>query len=452
MEPRITSVERARDGASKPVPREEGLEYTHPGLRSISAAGPMVTNILLIAWYWGQWSVVAVLVGVFLGVTVTNIWLIDALARRYGRPRAETVRILVNVASLWVRGQATQWAPLVWVFVPYNLLWFYAQDQWVRSRLFTYLVLATGLGVWHGTPLDQVLAFGVLGLFGYLLTARRMGMLREMVAKQEQQHKQLEQAHQQLQHVHERALAQEKLSSLGLMAAGVAHEINNPMSFVTSNLSLLLKDLRQQPSLPEPLKEYADEVLPQTLEGIKRVNAIVADLRRFARGDPETYTEYDLNAEVAAALRIAHGRLSHCQVEEELGEVGMLLGRPRQIARVLVNMLVNAGQATEKGGRVRVSTHREADGARVEIRDMGPGLSPEARRHLFEPFFTTRAHGTGMGLGLAVAHGIVTAHGGRIEVDSQPGQGACFTVHLPRTPPVPANRRPTGTDGSPVVA
>jgi two-component system NtrC family sensor kinase len=182
------------------------------------------------------------------------------------------------------------------------------------------------------------------------------------------------------------------------------------------------------------------------------VNAIVADLRRFSRGDLEDSAEYDLNAAVATALRIVRGQLSHCQVEEELSEVGTMLGRPQQIVQVLVNLLVNAGQASAEGGRVRVSTHREADGARVEIRDTGPGLSPEARRHLFEPFFTTRAHGTGMGLGLAVAHGIITAHGGRIDVDSQPGQGSCFTVHLPRTPSTAEHRRTTGADGSPVLA
>ena len=105
--------------------------------------------------------------------------------------------------------------------------------------------------------------------------------------------------------MHSRAIEQEKLSSLGMMAAGVAHEINNPMSFVASNLHLLQKDLQVEPVLSEALKEHRDEVLPATLEGIKRVNAIVADLRRFARGEPEVFIKYDLNAEVRMALRIA---------------------------------------------------------------------------------------------------------------------------------------------------
>jgi signal transduction histidine kinase len=360
--------------------------------------------------------------------------------------------MLANSLAFWVAGHFTQWAPLVWIYLPYNMLWLQSRDRWVVPRVFGFLVLTASYALWDGAPLEMVVGFGLLGTFGYLFTSRRQWLQQQAVAQVEAQRQELEQAHQRLRHAHARALEQEKLSSLGLMAAGVAHELNNPMSFVTSNLSLLLKDLKQQPSLPAQLQEYVDEVLPETLEGIRRVNAIVGDLRRFARGDPEAYAEYDLNTQVAAALRIAHPQLGHCRVEESLGEVDTLLGRPQQVVQVLVNMLVNAGQATQPGGRVRVSTHREADGARVEIRDSGPGLSEEARRHLFQPFFTTRPHGTGMGLGLAVAHGIVTAHGGRIEVDSQPGQGACFTVHLPRTPPQPVFRRAPDVAGSPVVA
>jgi signal transduction histidine kinase len=235
--------------------------------------------------------------------------------------------------------------------------------------------------------------------------------------------------------VHQHALEHEKFSSLGMMAAGVAHEINNPMSFVTSNVNLLLKDLKQQPSLPAPLKEYVDEVLPETLEGIRRVNAIVGDLRRFARGDAEALVEYDLNEEVRSALRAVEGHLGHCRVELALGEVGRLMGRPQQIVQALVNLLVNAGQATPAGGQVLISTRQQGEKLCVEIRDTGAGMAPETLRNLFRPFFTTRPHGAGIGLGLAVVHGIITAHGGHIEVTSQPGQGSAFTVYLPRTPP-----------------
>ena len=195
-----------------------------------------------------------------------------------------------------------------------------------------------------------------------------------------------------------------------------------------------------------------EDVLPATLDGIKRVNAIVSDLRHFARGDAEVPAEYDLNAQAQAALRIAQGQLNHVEVEVDLGDVGVVVGRPRQLVQVLVNLLVNAGQAMQSGGSVRLSTRREEDGVRVEIHDTGVGMAPETLRSLFQPFFTTKAPGTGMGLGLAVAHGIITGQGGRIEVQSELGKGSCFTLYLPRVAthaPLDASKGPEGL--APVV-
>jgi two-component system NtrC family sensor kinase len=186
-----------------------------------------------------------------------------------------------------------------------------------------------------------------------------------------------------------------------MMATGVAHEINNPMSFVTSNIHSLYRELKEHPSLPEPFQEYVDDVLPATLDGIRRVTAIVSELRRFACGDAETYVEFDLNAEVQAALRIAHNQLRHCQVETDLDEVGQFTGRPQQIAQAVVNVLVNAGQATASGGQVHLSTRSEGGWVRVAVNDTGTGIPPEAMRNLFQPFFTTKPQGAGMGLGLA---------------------------------------------------
>jgi signal transduction histidine kinase len=249
-------------------------------------------------------------------------------------------------------------------------------------------------------------------------------------------HQQLERTHQELRQLHQRAIEQERLSSLGLMAASVAHEINNPMSYVTSNVDSMLRDLRDEQNLSDLMKEYVTDVLPDTLAGIKRVNAIVSDLRRFSRGGFEGYTDYDFNAEVQAALRIAQLQLGHVRVEQELAEVGSVVGRPRQLVQVLVNLLVNAGQATPAGGVVRLVTRREGAQVRVEVRDTGTGMSEETKAHLFQPFFTTKPPGLGTGLGLSVVHGIIRAHGGRIEVESELGKGTCFILHLPCVPPL----------------
>lgn len=423
------------------LPPQADPEQVHPGIHLTGILGTVALNTCLFILYWGNWPALITIAITALALSLMNLWLAERLVRRIGRHPTEWLRTLTNTAGICACGHSTDWSPLILSYVPYTMLWFPSTGRWAYPRLTVFLGTSMGLGLWEGAPRERMLAFTLLGIFGSLLTEKRASLLRQALGQVVDQREQLAQAHERLQQVHQRALAQEKLSSLGVMAAGVAHEINNPMSFVTSNVHALYKDLQQQPSLPEPLREYVSEVLPETLDGIKRVNAIVADLRRFARGDPEAYSDYDLNTEAQAALRLAHGQLSHCQVEVELGDVGMVMGRPRQIAQVLVNLLVNAGQATASGGKVRLSTHREGEGARVEIRDTGTGIPPDALRNLFQPFFTTKPPGEGTGLGLAVAHGIVAAHGGLIKVQSEPGKGSCFSVHLPRVPPLPGYRR-----------
>ncbi|MCY1082008.1 sensor histidine kinase [Archangium lansingense] len=418
-------------------------EQLHRGLQLVAGLGPILFNAALFTWFWGQWSVLLVLAGVWAVLAFVNVRLVEWVARRRGWAVAETVRLLANLVGSVVGGTATHWHPLAWVFVPYSLLLFTGMDRWVRLRTALYLGVVAVASLLTGAVPSTALAFILLGVCGFLVSEKRISTLRGVLGQVlrqreelEKAHRELEAAHQELQQLHQRALEQERLSSLGMLAAGVAHEINNPMSFVTSNVNAMLRDLRDDPNLPEVMKEYVDDVLPATLDGIKRVNTIVGDLRRFARGDPEAHTSYELDAEVETALRIAHGQLSHVRVEKELGGVGHSVGRPRQLVQVLVNLLVNAGQATASGGLVRISTRRDADAIRVEVRDTGTGMSEETKRHLFEPFFTTKPSGEGTGLGLSVVHGIVKSHGGHIEVESEPGKGTCFTLRLPLVPPL----------------
>ncbi|WP_224249221.1 sensor histidine kinase [Hyalangium gracile] len=431
------------EGSTQGLP-DADPEQVHRGIQAIAGMGPMAINLSILVWFWGRWGQVLTVMAVAVVLTFANVWLLERLARRLSRAWVETARMLLNVAGISVSGHATGWSPLVWAFVPYNMLWYHGLDRWVRPRTAVYLVLLNSMALLDGARADMALAFTILGVFGYLLAERRGSLLRGALEKVLEQRSGLERAHEEMRRMHARAIEQEKLSSLGMMAAGVAHEINNPMSFVASNINLLLRDLKELPELAEPLKEHRDEVLPATLEGIRRVNGIVADLRRFARGDPEAFEEYDLNAEVRMALRIAHSQLRHCQVECELGAVGPVVGRPRQMAQVLVNLLVNAGQATSEQGQVSISTRQEGTWVRIEVRDTGTGMSSETLNHLFQPFFTTKPPGMGLGLGLAVVHGIITAHGGHIEVESQPGKGTCFRLSLPRVPP----ERPYGAPAS----
>ncbi|MFL5344496.1 MAG: sensor histidine kinase [Hyalangium sp.] len=397
-------------------------------LLALRKAGATVVFAALMFQFWGQWRVVAILGGMVPVNIFFNVVAIEWVGRRIGFAWAEGARMGVNALVIAGLGWLTHWSVLLWLYVPFSLMWAPGEGGWQSLRVVAYLAFVDALALLGGCDPILPLAFTVLGGVTFLVADKRTSLHQVTVQQVLLQREQLQKAR-------ERALAQEKLSSLGVMAAGVAHEINNPMSFVTSNISSLYKELRRHPELPEPLREYVEEVLPETLDGIRRVNAIVSDLRRFSRGDAEVPTEYDLNDEARAALRIAQGQLGHCKVEVELGEVGKMVGRPRQIAQVLVNLLVNAGQATKEGGVVRLSTRQEGEQVRMEVRDTGAGMPPEVLSRLFQPFFTTKPMGMGTGLGLAVVHGIVTAHGGRISVESQPGQGSCFTVFLPRVPP-----------------
>jgi signal transduction histidine kinase len=256
------------------------------------------------------------------------------------------------------------------------------------------------------------------------------GQLRESLAKLGQTQAQLVEA--------------QKLEGLGLMAAGIAHEINNPMSFVTANVASLQAALKKLPDPPPSLVEYRDEVLPETLDGIRRVNSIVADVRRFAVADSGRDVAYDLNEEVRAALRLARGKLgSRHELDLALGEIPMLRGRSQQLGQVILNLIVNALQATPNGGRIGVTTSRRGDEVLLTVSDDGPGIAESVRGKLFQPFVTTKPVGTGTGLGLSVSYGIAKAHGGTISVESSAGLGARFTVKLPVEPGRPAEKEAT---------
>jgi two-component system NtrC family sensor kinase len=431
------------DTQPKQVVPDAELEEVHKGVQAIAGLGPIVFNVALIAWFWGQWTQVFGLVAVAAVLSVANLLLLEWVARRHGRVVSETARTLINVVGMVAAGVISHWHALVWIFVPFNMLWFQGLDRWGRPRMALYLALVGVGALATGADPGMTLAFTLFGICGYLLSEKRVSLLSGALGQVVAQREELEKAHRELQQLHQRAVERDKLSSLGMLAAGVAHEINNPMSFVTSNVNSMLRDLREEPNLSELMKEYVEDVLPATLDGIKRVNSIVADLRRFARGDPEAQTGYELDVEVETALRIAHGQLGHVRVEKELGVKGILVGRPRQIVQVLVNLLVNAGQATAPGGLVRVTTRRDANVVYLSVRDTGTGMSEATRQRLFEPFFTTKPAGEGTGLGLSVVHGIIKSHGGLIEVESELGQGTCFTIRLPLVPPIPHFESPT---------
>ncbi|MFL5354441.1 sensor histidine kinase [Archangium sp.] len=353
------------DDPSRDIILAADSENLNHDIQRLAGLGASAIDLALIISFWGQWNVVVVLVAVGAGLALFNVLFLEWLARKTSRAVVEAVRMGINALGISVAGLATHWAPLVWVFVPYNMIWYFGLDRWVRPRMFLFLVAIDGVALSTGASPSLAVSFSLVGILGYLVSEKRVTLLRGTLTHAVRQREELQRAHQELQLLHQRAIEQERLSSLGLMAASVAHEINNPMSFVTSNLDAMLEELREGQDVAERVKEYVEDLLPATLDGVKRVNSIVSDLRRFSRGGFEGHVEYDFTAEVRTALRIARIQLGHVRVEQEVDEVGVVVGRPRQLVQVLVNLLVNAGQATPQGGLVRLTARREGDRVRV---------------------------------------------------------------------------------------
>lgn len=242
--------------------------------------------------------------------------------------------------------------------------------------------------------------------------------------------------------VQQRLRQAQKLEAIGRLSAGVAHEINNPMAFVRSNLNQLAnawKRLRsdlEARSDAEPVSISlceCDDLLEETIEGVERTVSIVRDMKEFSHVGGDARIPADLRALVDTALRVASSHLA-CGVTIERrdgDDIPPLFCRPNQLIQVLVNLVVNAIEAACPSGRVEVVTCREGDSVILQVEDTGPGMNAETRERLFDPFFTTKAVGEGTGLGLAISYEIVRSHGGEIRVVSASGAGTVMEVRLP---------------------
>ena len=263
-----------------------------------------------------------------------------------------------------------------------------------------------------------------------------------------------------LEDAHVQLLQSEKMASIGQLAAGVAHEINNPVGYVFSNIGSLEKYLhdfmrmldayeKAEAELPEAARAELQRVrgdidlaflrrdvlslLAESREGINRVRKIVQDLKDFSRvGSADEWQWADLHAGLDSTLNIVWNELKYkTTVEKRYGELPQIHCLPSQINQVFMNLLVNAAHAIETQGVVTIRTGREGGEVWIEVEDTGSGIPPENLKRIFDPFFTTKPVGKGTGLGLSVSYSIVQKHGGRIEVRSEVGRGSAFRVWLP---------------------
>jgi PAS domain S-box-containing protein len=245
----------------------------------------------------------------------------------------------------------------------------------------------------------------------------------------------------------------QKLEAVGMLAAGVAHEINNPLTYVITNLQMMQADLRQlTPTGPGTLLVDAfGSRVNEACEGAERVRHIVRDLKTFARLDEEERGAVEVAPLLVKSIKLAGPEIRYrARVRQEIAPVPPVVGNEGRLSQVFVNLLINAAQAMEEGAvernEIRVRTSATEREVQVEVADTGKGIAPEHLDRLFDPFFTTKSTSGGSGLGLSICYNIVTSYGGRIEVESKLGAGSRFVLHLPieRTPRavVIAEKRP----------
>jgi len=256
-----------------------------------------------------------------------------------------------------------------------------------------------------------------------------------------------------------RILHTEKMASLGLLAAGVAHELNNPAGFIYSNVDVLRKSverlkacllaydgmvLRFDEAIEisriktemdyENIMNDLDSILSDCHLGAERICDVVQNLRLFSRLDEAEIKRVDLNEGIDATVRLlsTYYKAGNITLRRDYGELPLINCQAAQLNQVWMNLLVNAAQAIGEGdGEVRIKTSFEGVTVTITVTDTGKGIAPEDLKKVFDPFFTTKPIGEGTGLGLSISHGIIEQHGGTIAADNTPGGGTTFTITLP---------------------
>jgi len=298
--------------------------------------------------------------------------------------------------------------------------------------------------------------------------------VRQRTQEIEQAVQEKERAYQTLTQKDDQLLRQEKMASLGQLAAGVAHEINNPVGFVSSNLQMLQEywaDLTQYVERSKPLVEQvaqgtataairveakatvewlnkagidqtltdAKQSVLESIDGLHRVKKIVSALREFSHADQDDLALADLNEGLDSTINIVWNELKYkVTLHKEYGDLPKIQCYPHQLNQVFMNLLVNSAQAIPTHGEIWVRTWADAERVYVDVQDTGTGIDERHLSKVFDPFFTTKPVGQGTGLGLSIVYGIVERHGGTIRVDSRIGEGTTFHLAFPIQATAPA--------------
>ncbi|SFB89423.1 sensor histidine kinase [Pseudoalteromonas denitrificans] len=294
----------------------------------------------------------------------------------------------------------------------------------------------------------------------------KFNQMAKQVEKREQalktSYSKLTQANDELKLSESQLVQSEKMASIGLLAAGVAHEINNPIGYVKSNLTVLndyLNDLQEYNKALSDDTSFKDNIMAEykqkqqtlidkydidylfkdifpliesTIGGIDRVDEIVQSLKIFARIEQPLKSLIDINEGLNATLKIVWNELKYnCEIHVDLQPLPMTLAFPGKLNQVFMNLLINAGQAIDDKGNIYVRSKVKDNDILIEIEDTGCGIENESLSKIFTPFYTSKPIGTGTGLGLSISHNIINQHGGQISVTSKVNQGSCFTISIP---------------------
>ncbi len=296
----------------------------------------------------------------------------------------------------------------------------------------TEVILLTG----HATTQDGVEGIK-LGAFDYLMKPveleHLLGKIKqayEKILREEEKAREAEFR----QKIEQQMVSCERLASLGTLAAGVAHEINNPLAIIKESTGWMKLLLAKQDLAGMPRKEDFEKALGKIENSVERVRRITHQLLGFVRKGESALSEVDLEALVEEAVALVAREASHKDIQiSQKGEpaTGRIWSDPYPLRQVLLNLLTNAVYATDRGGRIEVMVEKRGDEVALSVTDTGKGIPRENLERIFEPFFSTKPPGQGTGLGLFVSRGIAEKLGGRIEVESKLGEGSRFSVILP---------------------
>lgn len=434
---RVAPASTTFDLAAAPLPSRAARDRVREQQRKLLLAGG-----LLFAGYYALFFALAIytlgslVVGLAMsaGLALSG-WALPTFAGRSIRPVAVFVAVLLavgaNTSALLSDGSHCVGFHTIWALpLIYGL---FIQDDAVGSATIASLSLLGGLSIFvsEGETASRTAQWLTLsvsaGIFGFVQQALLRRHLEQTLSEHEQ--------------AQARLVVADRMASVGMLAAGVAHEINNPMMYVTSNLELLAEHSQAQRFVEPEVRREAEEAIRDALAGCARVTALVKTLTRMSRSEGGVVGEVDLNRAIGDVLQLSRRDLErHVTLDFAAGEVPHIAGDEARLGQVFLNLLVNAAQAvaSKPDGQRTIAVRTSIRSPRevvVEVRDTGCGIPEAAQKRIFEPFYTTKASGEGTGLGLSVCADIVAQHGGSIEVESVLDQGTVFRVVLPTTVP-----------------